>query len=364
MTLSGLFSCFTGLLLIVQGLTIRRLDGLKRDVAGLAEARVTDQRPVVPMVNELDDPTRNSLPMEPTQSPPPAEESLPQPKLKGLRIGAGLANSGLAAGGLAAGGLAAAGAAMARDGGSTSIETTPDISHQPTPIVDDAALEAELARALSGDVSVHAKDEVETFASPEHDDPILALLRGKKDVFAQDTVAENDASDLDEQTAEPDQDEPTNQTVEDQPVVESDAAEAETSVTEAEVTAEEVVADRDSDSAEPDAELVEATDQDTSNDSEPAEGDDPEPDEAAEPSEKDVEAEAPAETLATSAAVDAAPEAPAPADVPPSERVVGRYRVGGRAYTMFADGTVEAVTEHGVERFKSMEDLRTHLART
>jgi hypothetical protein len=44
--------------------------------------------------------------------------------------------------------------------------------------------------------------------------------------------------------------------------------------------------------------------------------------------------------------------------------VLGSYKAGGRVYTMFADGSVEAVTEHGVERFASMEALRAHLART
>jgi hypothetical protein len=31
---------------------------------------------------------------------------------------------------------------------------------------------------------------------------------------------------------------------------------------------------------------------------------------------------------------------------------------------MYSDGSVEAVTENGVERFSSMESLRQHLART
>jgi hypothetical protein len=63
---------------------------------------------------------------------------------------------------------------------------------------------------------------------------------------------------------------------------------------------------------------------------------------------------------------------PAPSEAATSGReaeavrpmVLGSYRAGGRVYTMFADGSVEAVTEHGVERFASMEALRAHLART
>jgi hypothetical protein len=44
--------------------------------------------------------------------------------------------------------------------------------------------------------------------------------------------------------------------------------------------------------------------------------------------------------------------------------VLGTYNVGGRVYSMFADGSVEAATETGVERFRSMEELRRHLAKT
>ena len=43
--------------------------------------------------------------------------------------------------------------------------------------------------------------------------------------------------------------------------------------------------------------------------------------------------------------------------------ILGSYTAGGRSYSMYADGSVEAVTEHGVERFSSLEDLRQHLAK-
>ncbi len=43
-------------------------------------------------------------------------------------------------------------------------------------------------------------------------------------------------------------------------------------------------------------------------------------------------------------------------------KVLGTYNAGGRTYSMYADGSVEAVTEAGVERFASMEALRHHLS--
>jgi hypothetical protein len=45
-------------------------------------------------------------------------------------------------------------------------------------------------------------------------------------------------------------------------------------------------------------------------------------------------------------------------------KVLGTYNVGGRTYSMFADGSVEAMTEFGIERFASMDELRKHLAKT
>jgi hypothetical protein len=56
--------------------------------------------------------------------------------------------------------------------------------------------------------------------------------------------------------------------------------------------------------------------------------------------------------------------APLSAPVLPSKKVLGTYNAGGRTYSMYADGSVEAVTEFGVERFNSMDELRRHLVRT
>jgi hypothetical protein len=55
--------------------------------------------------------------------------------------------------------------------------------------------------------------------------------------------------------------------------------------------------------------------------------------------------------------------APPPAPVLPSRKVLGTYNAGGRTYSMYADGSVEAVTELGVERFSSMDELRRHLVK-
>jgi hypothetical protein len=62
--------------------------------------------------------------------------------------------------------------------------------------------------------------------------------------------------------------------------------------------------------------------------------------------------------LVSAAQVDA--YAPPPV-VPRRPGVLGTYNSGGRTYSMFADGSVEAVTEFGVERFSSMDALRKHL---
>jgi hypothetical protein len=43
-------------------------------------------------------------------------------------------------------------------------------------------------------------------------------------------------------------------------------------------------------------------------------------------------------------------------------KVLGTYNAGGRTYSMYSDGSVEAITATGVERFESMEALRKHLS--
>ncbi|MGL4635168.1 MAG: hypothetical protein ACRCWF_04230 [Beijerinckiaceae bacterium] len=48
---------------------------------------------------------------------------------------------------------------------------------------------------------------------------------------------------------------------------------------------------------------------------------------------------------------------------PPKAGVIGNYTIGDSAYTMFSDGSVEAVTNGEIERYASMDDLRKHLSR-
>jgi hypothetical protein len=65
------------------------------------------------------------------------------------------------------------------------------------------------------------------------------------------------------------------------------------------------------------------------------------------------------------AVASSAPEEGAAASTTPAQpTVLGNYRAGGRTYTMYSNGTVEAKTEDGVERFESMQALRDHLAKT
>jgi hypothetical protein len=40
--------------------------------------------------------------------------------------------------------------------------------------------------------------------------------------------------------------------------------------------------------------------------------------------------------------------------------VIGRYEAEGTTYVMFADGSIEAQSERGVARFKSMADLKAY----
>ena len=54
------------------------------------------------------------------------------------------------------------------------------------------------------------------------------------------------------------------------------------------------------------------------------------------------------------------PEAQGPpeANPPPKPEVIGNYEAHGAHYTMYADGSIEAETQHGVYRFASMEELK------
>jgi hypothetical protein len=47
-------------------------------------------------------------------------------------------------------------------------------------------------------------------------------------------------------------------------------------------------------------------------------------------------------------------------EAPPG--IVGRYAAGGANYVIFSDGTIEAETEDGGYRFRSMEEFKAYLA--
>ena len=43
--------------------------------------------------------------------------------------------------------------------------------------------------------------------------------------------------------------------------------------------------------------------------------------------------------------------------------IIGHYEAHGAHYTMYADGSIDADTAHGVYRFASMEELKQFIAR-
>jgi hypothetical protein len=57
-----------------------------------------------------------------------------------------------------------------------------------------------------------------------------------------------------------------------------------------------------------------------------------------------------------------APQAAAAEEAAPAE-VIGHYEAHGAHYTMYADGSIDADTTHGVYRFASMEELKQFIAR-
>ena len=72
-------------------------------------------------------------------------------------------------------------------------------------------------------------------------------------------------------------------------------------------------------------------------------------------------AEAPHETLHSHEAEQPAahpPTAAEPPVEPPKSEVIGHYEAQGAHYTMYADGSIDAETVHGVYRFASMEELK------
>jgi hypothetical protein len=57
------------------------------------------------------------------------------------------------------------------------------------------------------------------------------------------------------------------------------------------------------------------------------------------------------------------PQAAAPAEDVGAPEIIGHYEAHGAHYTMYADGSIDADTAHGVYRFASMEELKEFIAR-
>ncbi len=55
------------------------------------------------------------------------------------------------------------------------------------------------------------------------------------------------------------------------------------------------------------------------------------------------------------------PVAPSPPDLRDARVAIGRYESDGTAYVMFADGSIEASSERGVFRFRSMSELKSFM---
>ena len=56
------------------------------------------------------------------------------------------------------------------------------------------------------------------------------------------------------------------------------------------------------------------------------------------------------------------PQAAAPAEEVGAPEIIGHYEAHGAHYTMYADGSIDADTAHGVYRFASMEELKEFIA--
>ena len=87
---------------------------------------------------------------------------------------------------------------------------------------------------------------------------------------------------------------------------------------------------------------------------------------AARPVEVFAMAEAPvaeADPAEYETASEEAPSVETPLPAQPDANVVGRYSANGVDYTMYSDGSIEALTPTGVTKFATMTELREAMAR-
>jgi hypothetical protein len=329
MTISGVIALTGGAVMLALGFILQRLNqllGAFNDKNGRIASPKPLDRPVVPVVSE---------PMT-----EPTKPGLLGAGAAGSVAGFGAVTSLGAAAGLGGAALALGGAVSAHAGGAT-IEggadaqadlpvadiqlLEPPLVEPPVaaallgesdapvlPVATSAEFEAELQRALvEAEVAAHESDS-------EIVDDLTRLLNREPVKAADDSLASDDVERGTAENDEPDVGEAADL---DEPSVEEDESISDMGAT----PVDEELSDK----------------------------------------EGEVPAQAPASEY--EALADTEQDAPAtasPEELQPKPAILGSYKAGGRTYTMYADGKVEAVTDEGVERFDSLDALRKHLAET
>jgi hypothetical protein len=334
MTLGGVIALSGGVIAVGIGFALLRLSQI---LAALLERNKRGGRPVVT-------PDRPVMPLAVHDSPAPADVPPPlvgEPGVSRVGIGAGVAAAGLAASAAAYSSLPAAARVMEPDaspdqeravstGGYDDAPGMPGRPDLDAVQVTDALpaqresipdLEEELARALAEPEVLSAPVPAREKSFAEGLNDLLAKPKERKS--AQDTDVLQDTGALQEAETET------------LPETSALPAFVET------ISAGQELMDDSIDAAPVDA---------------------PPGDGVAVPGIVEVAGPEMARALAEPVANDlivARPSAPAPA----ARKVLGTYNAGGRTYSMYADGSVEAATESGIERFSSMDELRHHLVR-
>lgn len=348
MTLGGIIALSGGMITVGIGFALLRLSQIlaalqERNSRGVRPV-VTPDRPVIPAVSA-----------EPVNSGDVPVEPVAEPGMSRIGLGAGLGAGAVAAGlgaGLAAAGVAASATGLAAtkqdqekpdpDAAPAQQPAVPDVADIDIPGMPDLPspetaaaslaspiaswpipdLEEELARALAEPevASLPGQAREKSFADGLSD--LLAKPKGRKRRPEPELEAGSEPeADQDEEPVEASVSQLFAETIADADPLEVSAATADAIAGEAAAAAI---------AAEPEAAA------------------------AAMP-----ETFRAADELTGDDRADASQNAP----VIPSKKVLGTYHAGGRTYSMFADGSVEAITENGVERFSSMDELRRHLVR-
>jgi hypothetical protein len=357
MTIGGTIALSSGIITIGVGLALLRLTQILNAMEEHRAAVVT---------SDMRTPMHGAVAGAPVPTAFDGRDSAPGGFATGAAV-AGAAASGLAAAGIAAGQIAAGGRADAAvddaDGAPASVPLPEERLRTPLDIDDILAdAPAESAR--------HASDPAASEAEPLPEAAMPAVVEEPRYDLVEETVpaeeaelepnapsADHDDADVPEGVDDPERSDPLADAIaDDDETPEGTAVTAAVQPGPDAVTALGAPAHGDAPEAESHipgdfgtiAHASEDQDVDRTGAGDPAQD---------------------AEDASASANPDAATEpAPAPsaADVPTQAQraVLGSYRTGGRTYTMFSDGTVEAALGDHVERFESMDALRAHLART